>query len=46
MNLNIYFNAFEYQYMGEAAAKGVLFFFCILAIQLVLLRLRKRQWTY
>nr|HIA87163.1 sugar ABC transporter permease [Gammaproteobacteria bacterium] len=46
MNLNIYFNAFEYQYMGEAAAKGVWFFFFILAIQLVLLQLRKRKWSY
>ena len=46
MNLNIYFNAFEYQYMGEAAAKGVWFFFFILAVQLVLLQLRKRKWSY
>ena len=46
MNLNIYFNAFEYQYMGAAAAKGVLFFCFIAAVQLVLVRLRKRSWSY
>ena len=46
MNLNIYFNAFEYQYMGEAAAKGVIFFACIACVQLVLVRLRKRSWSY
>lgn len=46
MNLNIYFNAFEYQNMGEAAAKGVIFFACIACIQLVLVRLRKRTWSY
>lgn len=46
MNLNIYFNAFEYQYMGEAAAKGVIFFACIASVQLVLVRLRKRSWSY
>jgi multiple sugar transport system permease protein len=46
MNLNIYFNAFEYQYMGEAAAKGVIFFAFIASIQLVLVRLRKRSWSY
>ena len=26
MNLNIYVTAFEYQYMGQAAAKGIIFF--------------------
>jgi len=46
MNLNIYFNAFEYQYMGEASAKGVIFFFIILIIQLGLLQMRKRKWSY
>jgi multiple sugar transport system permease protein len=46
MNMNIYFNAFNYGYMGQAAAKGVLFFVFILAIQLVLVRLRRRQWSY
>ena len=46
MNLNIYFNAFEYQYMGEASAKGVIFFFFILVIQLALLQMRKRKWSY
>ena len=46
MNLNIYFNAFEYQYMGEAAAKGVIFFAFIACIQLVLVRLRRRSWSY
>ena len=46
MNLNIYFNAFEYQYMGEAAAKGVLFFFLfILCVQSILVKLRKRKWS-
>lgn len=46
MNMNIYFNAFEYGYMGEAAAKGVLFFCFILAIQIMLVKLRKREWSY
>ena len=46
MNLNIYFTAFEYQYMGEAAAKGIIFFAVIASIQLVLVRLRKRSWSY
>ena len=46
MNMNIYFNAFEYGYMGEAAAKGVIFFGFILLIQVILVKLRKRQWSY
>lgn len=46
MNLNIYFNAFEYQYMGAAAAKGIIFFGFIAIIQLILVRLRKRSWSY
>ena len=46
MNLNIYFNAFEYQYMGEAAAKGVFFFLFILCVQSILVKLRKRKWSY
>ncbi|MFT5510320.1 MAG: multiple sugar transport system permease protein [Hyphomicrobiaceae bacterium] len=46
MNLNIYFNAFEYQYMGQAAAKGIIFFAVIACIQLVLVRLRRRSWSY
>ena len=46
MNMNIYFNAFEYGYMGEAAAKGVLFFGFILAIQIILVKLRKREWSH
>lgn len=46
MNLNIYFTAFEYQYMGEAAAKGIIFFAVIASVQLVLVRLRKRSWSY
>jgi len=46
MNLNIYFNAFEYQYMGEAAAKGIIFFACIASVQIVLVRLRRRSWSY
>jgi hypothetical protein len=32
--------------MGQAAAKGVLFFAFILAIQLMLVKLRRRQWSY
>ena len=32
-DLNIYFNAFEYQYLGEASAKGVIFFFMLIIIQ-------------
>ncbi len=46
MNMNIYFNAFEYGYMGEAAAKGVIFFGFILLIQVILVKLRRRQWSY
>lgn len=46
MNLNIYFNAFEYQYLGAAAAKGIIFFACIACVQLVLVHLRKRSWSY
>lgn len=46
MNLNIYYNAFEYQYLGQASAKGLIFFACIAAVQLVLVRLRKRSWSY
>ncbi|MCP5149747.1 MAG: sugar ABC transporter permease [Ectothiorhodospiraceae bacterium] len=46
MNMNIYFNAFDYGYMGAASAKGVVFFGMILAIQLVLVGLRRRQWSY
>ena len=46
MNMNIYFNAFEYGYMGASSAKGVLFFTAILLIQLALVKLRKRQWSY
>ncbi len=46
MNMNIYFNAFEYGYMGAFSAKGVLFFTAILLIQLVLVKLRRRQWSY
>jgi multiple sugar transport system permease protein len=46
MNLNIYFNAFEYQYMGQAAAKGVIFFGVIACVQLILVRLRRRSWSY
>jgi multiple sugar transport system permease protein len=46
MNMNIYFSAFEYGYMGEAAAKGVIFFGFILVIQMILVKLRKREWSH
>lgn len=46
MNMNIYFAAFDYGHTAEAAAKGVIFFVIILLIQLALVRLRKRQWSY
>ena len=46
MNMNIYFNAFDYGHTAEAAAKGVLFFVMLLFIQLLLVRLRERQWSY
>jgi len=46
MNINIYFNAFEYGYMGLSSAKGVLFFCFILIIQLILVSLRRREWSY
>ena len=32
--------------MGEAAAKGVLFFIFILMIQVALVKLRRRQWSH
>jgi multiple sugar transport system permease protein len=46
MNMNIYFTAFDYGYMGMAAAKGLFFFAVIVVIQLALIRLRKREWSY
>lgn len=46
MNLNIYLNAFDYGYTAQAAARGVVFFAVILAVQVVLVRLRRRQWAY
>jgi multiple sugar transport system permease protein len=46
MNINIYFNAFEYGYMGVSSAKGVIFFLFILIIQLILVKLRRREWSY
>ncbi|MBI3456610.1 MAG: sugar ABC transporter permease [Candidatus Rokubacteria bacterium] len=46
LNINIYFNAFDYGHTGQAAAKGVLFFALILAIQVLLVKLRTRQWSY
>lgn len=46
MNLNIYFNAFDYQYMGAAAAKGVIFFACIAVVQIILVQFRRRSWSY
>jgi len=46
MNMNIYFNAFDYGHTGMAAAKGVLFFIFLLAIQFTLVKYRERQWSY
>jgi multiple sugar transport system permease protein len=46
MNLNIYLNAFDYGYTGQAAARGVVFFGLILVIQFALVRFRTRQWSY
>lgn len=46
MNLNIYLNAFDYGYTAQAAARGVVFFALILAIQIALVRFRRRQWSY
>ena len=46
MNINIYFHAFEYGYMGASSAKGVIFFTFILIIQLTLVKLRRREWSY
>lgn len=46
MNMNIYLTAFSYAQLGQAAAKGVIFFALILAVQLLLLRRRKRAWSY
>jgi len=46
MNINIYFHAFEYGYMGASSAKGVIFFTFILIIQLALVKLRRREWSY
>jgi multiple sugar transport system permease protein len=46
MNMNIYLTAFSYAQIGMAAAKGVIFFALILLIQLLLLKLRTRRWSY
>jgi len=46
MNINIYYHAFEYGYMGASSAKGVIFFTFILIIQLALVKLRRREWSY
>lgn len=46
MNMNIYLTAFSYAQLGQAAAKGVIFFAIILAVQLLILRKRKRRWSY
>lgn len=46
MNLNIYLTAFDYGYTARAAARGVVFFALILAIQVALVRFRRRQWSY
>lgn len=46
MNLNIYYNAFFYFRMGYAAAMGVFFFLVLLVINLILIRLRRREWSY
>ena len=46
ININIYFHAFEYGYMGSSSAKGVIFFMFILVIQLILVKLRRREWSY
>ena len=46
MNINIYFHAFEYGYMGSSSAKGVIFFIVVLIIQLLLVKLRRREWSY
>jgi multiple sugar transport system permease protein len=46
MNLNIYLNAFDYGYTAQAAARGVVFFALILAIQLALVKFRRRAWAY
>lgn len=46
MNMNIYFNAFDYGHTAVAATKGVLFFIFLLAIQFTLVKYRERQWSY
>jgi len=46
MNMNIYLTAFSYAQLGSAAAKGVIFFAFILLIQLMLLKIRARRWSY
>ncbi len=46
MNMNIYLTAFSYAQLGQAAAKGVIFFAIILAVQSLILRKRKRRWSY
>ncbi len=46
MNMNIYFNAFDYGYTGEAAAKGVIFFIILAIIQFTLVKYRERQWSH
>ncbi len=46
MNMNFYLNAFSYAQIGMAAAKGVIFFSLILLIQVLLLKVRSRRWSY
>jgi multiple sugar transport system permease protein len=46
MNMNIYFEAFAYGHTAQAAAKGVVFFLFLLAIQIALVKYRERQWSY
>jgi multiple sugar transport system permease protein len=46
MNMNVYFDAFKYGYTGMAAAKGVMFFALLLAIQWALVKYRERQWSH
>jgi multiple sugar transport system permease protein len=46
MNMNVYFNAFDYGHTAEAATKGVVFFAFLLLIQVALLKFRSRQWSH
>ena len=46
MNLRIYTEGFQYYHIGYAAALGVFFFMVVLIINVFLIKLRRRTWSY